>query len=166
MVQAEDDTAQSTEGGIPPLAILDATLNSEAAEGDYAVPKMDMDHRLYVNPYGADPTEWFQSCGTATATTGDVAIKAAVASNRMYVSSITCKNTSASTGSNMDFKDGATQMAVGSIGAFISAGAASSQFTATFPVPLRGSVNTALNFATNTSVSSVTCCASGYISTN
>jgi hypothetical protein len=44
--------------------------------------------------------------------------------------------------------------------------ASAGSFNATFPTPLRGSVNTALNFATNVSTSSVTCCAHGFTSTN
>lgn len=109
-----------------------------------------------------NPGESFQSCGTATATTADVALKGAVASNRIYVNSITCKNTSATVATSIDFKDATTIIAVGGISQ-MAAGAAGS-FTANFPTPLRGTVNTAFNFATNISVSSVTCCIAGYIS--
>jgi hypothetical protein len=134
----------------------------QGAAGDVAIPKVDRVGRQIFTM--APAGESFQACGTATATTADVAIKAAVASNRMYVTAITCKNTSATVATSLDFKDATTVMAVGGISQ-MAAGAAGS-FTATFPVPLRGTVNTALNFATNVSVSSVTCCASGYVSVN
>jgi hypothetical protein len=39
-------------------------------------------------------------------------------------------------------------------------------FNVTFPIPLRGTVNTAVNFATNTATTSVVCCAHGYTSGN
>ena len=134
----------------------------QGAAGDVAIPKVDRVGRQIFTM--APAGESFQSCGTATATTADVAIKAAVASNRMYVTAITCKNTAAATATSLDFKDGTTIISVGGISQ-MAAGAAGS-FTATFPVPLRGTVNTALNFATNVSTSSVTCCASGYVSVN
>lgn len=134
----------------------------QGTTGDYVVPKTDRMGRSLIT--FAPAGESFQSCGTATATTSDVAIKASVASNRIYVTAIVCKNTSATVASSLDFKDGSTVMAVGGISQ-MAAGAAGS-FSATFPVPLRGTSATALNFATNVSTSSVTCCASGYVSVN
>lgn len=134
----------------------------QGAAGDVAIPKVDRAGRVITT--FAPAGESFQSCGTATATTADVAIKAAVASNRIYVTAITCKNTSATVATSLDFKDATTVIAVGGVSQ-MAAGAAGS-FAATFPVPLRGTSNTALNFATNIATSSVTCCASGYVSVN
>lgn len=140
----------------------DALTVNTGTSGDFTQLKADAAGRLISTLAPAGET--FQSCGTATATTSDVAIKAAVASNRMYVTSITCKNTSATVATSLDFKDGSTVIAVGGISQMATA--APGAFTASFPVPLRGTSNTALNFATNVSVSSVTCCAAGYVSVN
>lgn len=139
----------------------DALTANTSASGEATQLKTDSSGRLITTmaPMG----ETFQSCGTATATTADVAIKASVASNRIYVTSFNCKNTSATVGTSIDFKDGSTVMAVGGVSSLQATAAGS--FSQTFPVPLRGTSATALNFATNVSTSSVTCCAQGYIST-
>lgn len=142
---------------------VSAIVQSVSTTGDAAPPSMDLGNRLVIT--NAPAGETFQSCGTATAVTSDVAIKTSVASNRMYVTSFTCKNTSIVASSTLDFKDGSTVIAVGGIGALVAASGTSGSFNVTFPVPLRGTSATALNFATNTAVTSVTCCASGYIST-
>lgn len=112
------------------------------------------------------PELTWQSCGTATGVTSDVAIKAAVASNRIYVTSVSCKNTSTTVGPTLDFKDGSTVISVGGIPATSATGLLTGGFTTTFPVPLKGTVNTAFNFATNTATTSVVCCAAGYTSGN
>lgn len=137
------------------------TLNTGASV-DGTLSKVDNVGRQIItfSPAG----ETFQSCGTATGVTSDVAIKAAVASNRIYVTTITCKNTSTTVGPTLDFKDGATIIAVGGITATSATGTLNAQVDIQFPVPLRGTVNTAFNFATNTATTSVICCASGYIS--
>ena len=143
----------------------DPLTSDQGTNGDVGPIKLDRTGRVITSPY-APHSEFWSSCGTATAVTTDVAIKAAVASNRIYVTSITCKNTSSTTGSNLDFKDGTTINAVGSIGEFTIAAANNgvNTYAITFPVPLRGTSNTAFNFATNTAVTSVTCCGAGFIS--
>lgn len=166
LLKIEDAAAASGDALVGIAAHRLTTFNSEAGEGDYSSPITDIDQRLAVNAYGADPSEFWQACGTATASTSDVAIKAAVAGNRIYVTSISCKNTSLVASTTLDFKDGSTVMSVGGIGALVAASGTSGSFTTQFPVPLKGTVNTALNFATNTAATSVTCCAVGYISTN
>ncbi len=158
----EDDAMLNGQLGIPVLfQALSAVSQSVGTSGDAANPAMDLGNRQITTLAPAGET--FQSCGTATATTGDVAIKAAVVSNRHYITAITCKNTSTTVATPLDFKDGSTIIAVGAVSQTSTAAAGS--FEVQFPVPLRGTANTAINFATNVSTSSVTCCASGYIST-
>lgn len=161
----KEDLAMTTDGlaGARIFAQTQDPLSvDQGSSGDAAYFKVDRAGRTITTL--APAGESWQSCGTATASTADVAIKASVASNRIYTTAITCKNTSATVASSLDFKDGTTIIAVGGISQ-MAAGAAGS-FSTTFPVPLRGTSATALNFATNISVSSVTCCASGYISVN
>lgn len=160
--KAEDTVMNSADMGFDVFQKLQSALTVDAASGDRGTFKGDLDGRTITSL--APAGEMWQSCGTATATTSDVAIKAAVASNRIYVTSITCKNTSATVATSLDFKDGTTVIAVGGISQMATTAAGS--FDAAFPVPLRGTSNTALNFATNVSVSSVTCCAAGYIGVN
>lgn len=161
LLKQEDVAAGGGDAGVAVYAVReDALTVNTNTTNDYTPFKTDSLGRQ-ITTY-APPGETWTACGTATATTGDVAIKAAVASNRIYVTSIVCKNTSATVATTLDFKDGTTIYAVGGIGQM--AAAAPGSFNAVFPVPLRGTSATALNFATNVSVSSVTCCAAGYIS--
>lgn len=160
----EDSAAASGDTGIAPMYVReDALTSSASANGDYINGKADGTGRQMIG--FAPPGETWQSCGTSTASTADVAIKAAVASNRIYVTSLTCKNTDAAVAPNLDFKDGSTIIAVGAIIAD-SAITSANSFVMTFPIPLRGTVNTAFNFAANTATSSVICCGAGYISVN
>jgi len=162
-IRAEDAASATGDAGIVSYSITEDPLTvSQGSTGDFGAMKLDRAGRAIITM--APAGEMWQACGTATASTADVAIKAAVASNRIYVTSITCKNTSATTATSLDFKDATTVIAVGGISQ-MAAGAPGS-FATTFPVPLRGTSNTALNFATNISVTSVTCCANGYISVN
>lgn len=161
MSKAEDAAHANGDVGVYILAVReDALTTSTGATNEYASLKTDGNGRLITT--GAPPGETWQACGTATAVTSDVAIRAAVASNRIYVTSISCKNTSATVASSLDFKDGATIISVGGIAQM--AGASSGDFIMVFNTPLRGSINTAFNFATNIAVTSVTCCANGYLS--
>tara|TARA_R110000868_G_scaffold321611_1_gene582624 strand:- start:76 stop:945 length:870 start_codon:yes stop_codon:yes gene_type:complete len=157
----EDSVAATAQAGITVFGVLQSAISSDAAAGDNGVFKADTGGRQ-INTLAPAGETW-QGCGTATASTADVAIKASVASNRIYVTSITCKNTSATTATSLDFKDATTVIAVGGISALTAT--VGDSFVATFNPPLRGTSATAFNFATNVSVSSVTCCAAGYIST-
>ena len=162
LLKAEDIPSASSDALVSIGAVReDALTTSTSNTGDYSHLKTDGNGRLIVT--AAPPGETWQGCGTSTATTADVAIKAAVASNRIYVTSITCKNTDATVAPNLDFKDGATIIAVGAIPAD-SAITVPNSFVMTFPTPLRGTVNTAFNFAANTASTSIICCANGYIS--
>jgi hypothetical protein len=125
----------------------------------------DIFGRQVIAPYSLAELTW-QSCGTATAVTSNVAIRAAVASLRTYVTSIACKNTSTTVGPTLDFKDGTTVIAVGGIPATSATGLLTGEYSMQFPVPLRLAANTAFNFATNTATTSVVCCGAGYFAGN
>jgi hypothetical protein len=139
-------------------------FNASAADLDAATINVDLDGRLATNPWGADTSETGQSCGTATASTANVEIKAAIVSTRIYVGSITCASSDADNATNINFKDGSTVVAVGGVNQMATTSAGT--FTAQFNPPLRGTVNTAFNFNTAVSTSSVICCASWYTSGN
>lgn len=105
--------------------------------------------------------ELWNGCGTATASTSNVAIKAAVTNAVIYVTSITCASSSATTATNINFKDGTTTIAVGGVSQMATA--SNGCFSSSFTVPLRLTKNTAFNFNTDVSVTSVICCANGYV---
>lgn len=163
-IRAEDDVSASGDAGVIPLVRGVGTGSlapSAGTSGDYEWQNNDSDGRLFVNPYGANPPQFFSSCSSAITGTSRTAIKAAVASNRIYVNSITCSNNSA-VNSQADFSDGAgAQLAAGNITALGGIG-----FTATFPTPLRGTVNTDFSVTLTTTATSTICCATGFTSPN
>lgn len=157
-----EDVASAASDGLMSVGGIreDALTTNTGTTGDYTPFKADGNGRQIITY--APPGESWQGCGTATASTSDVAIKAAVASNRIYVTAITCASSDADNATNINFKDGATVIAVGGVNQMATTSAGT--FTARFMPPLRGTVNTAFNFNTAISTSSVICCGSGYIS--
>jgi len=153
------------DGGIPAYGVSNETLALRSAVADKYMPlTTDRFGRLIALPYAPSDQTW-HACGTSTAVTSDVVIKASAgATSRIYVTGINCKNTSATVGTTIDFKDAATVISVGGISS--SQATAAGSFSTTFPVPLRGTANTALNFAANVAVTSLTCCGVGYTATN
>ena len=139
---------------------------TSGSSNDIEPVQADVEGRMAVNAWGSQPAEFWRGCGTATAVTSDVIIKAAVASTLTYVTSVTCKNTSTTVGPNLDFKDDTTVIAVGAIAANSATGVLNSSYTTTFPTPLRVTSNKNFNFATNAATSSVTCCGAGFTSNN
>lgn len=160
-VTAEDETSADAEA-INKMGILreDALTLNTGASADWTPPKADALGRTITTL--APAGEMFSNCSASNTGTSDVAIKAAVASNRIYVTSISCGNGSA-VASTIGFKDGATLIDYSSLGALAVTGGA---FVKSYPVPLRLTTNTALNFAMGTTATSTICCAQGYISVN
>lgn len=134
---------------------VSAVAQTVGTSGDIAPPSMDLGNRLITTMAPAGET--WQACSATIASTASNAIKAAVASNRIYVTALSCTNKSA-VASEISFYDG---------GSFIDTGwlPATASFSRTYPVPLRGTVNTAFNLQLTTVSTSTICCASGYIST-
>lgn len=159
----EDAVHASSDTGVYALSVYrSSVLQGAGTTGDYSSLITDIDGRLYVNSYGAAPSEWFSSCSSTITGTARTSVKAAVASNRNYITSVSCKNTSA-VASGMDFTDGGgIILAVGNLTAQSVGGSWSSPF----PTPLRGSVNTDFSVTMNTTGTSTICCANGFISTN
>lgn len=166
----------SISGGSSPLTLEDQALangqaiylvgtqaqdpiTADVVSGDATYAKTDTGGRT-ITTY-APAGEMFSSCSSAITGVSRTAIKTAVASNRIYVTSITCSNNSA-VASQASFSDGAgTQLAAANIGTLASGGT----FAASFPTPLRGSVNTDFSVTMTTTSTSTICCANGFIST-
>lgn len=145
----------------PALADFPAVRNDSAAMT--IAPSNGGASLASVNLYGqlftpARPGVDFQNCSAGISGTSRTAIKAAVASNRIYVTDVSCYNNSA-VNSSMIFEDGTTLVWPGFL-------AANSFYEHTFSVPLRGTVNTAFNVTMGTTATSTICCITGYTSAN
>lgn len=136
----------------------DPLAQDQSASNKLGPPKIDRVGRVITTM--APSGETWQACSASNTGTTDIAIKAAVASNRIYVTSISCYNTAA-VDSAMTFKDGTTAIYAGAIAKQATNGGG---FAVSLPVPLKGTVNTAFNFAMTTTATATTCCAAGYIS--
>lgn len=160
-VRPEDQAAASGDAGVPIYQVLQSSLTADAASGDYGTLKGDLDGAQITRLTPA--AQMWSACSSAATGTSDTAIKTAVASNRIYVTSLSCYNT-ATVASAINFKDGASTIYAGGISNSTLAGVA--YYEHSLPVPLRGSVNTAFNFAMVTTSTNTVCCAAGYISPN
>jgi hypothetical protein len=158
--KSEDAASASGDDLISVGGIAQSTVGSPASSGDYANFALDLGGRTITTLAPAGET--WSACSGAATTTADTAIKAAVASNRIYVTDIDCNNFSA-VPSRVSIKDGSTVIYQGVTAQGV---ATASIWSHTFMIPLRGTVNTALNFAMGTTSTSTICCASGYISVN
>ena len=154
---------------IPILAFADPVVRNESQTTLYSTdgqvgPHVSVDrfgNQLIISSLSAPGSTW-QACTGAITDTTQTAIKAAVALNRIYITEIGCNNSSA-VASTLVFQDGAaTAIWQGAI----TAAATNGSYTMTFPVPLRGTVNTALNVTLGTTATNTRCCAAGYISVN
>lgn len=162
-------TAVKTEGSSPAdgdgLVITafvreDALTANTGATNQLTWGKVDSSGRQVVT--NAPPGETWSACSASNTGTSDTAIKAAVASNRIYVTSLSCFNTAA-VASSIAFKDGATQIYVGGVSNSTLQGVA--YYEHSLPTPLRLTSATAFNFAMGTTATATTCCGAGYIST-
>lgn len=162
--KAEDAAHASGDVGVMSLAVYRSSFtNSVSTAGDYATLIVDGDGRLAVNAQGAAAGSTWQACSGSITNTTQTDIKAAVASNRIYVTSIGCNNT-ATVASTLVFGDGASAIWQGAIGNSTLNGVAG--YTMTFPVPLRTTANTAFTVTLGTTATATRCCAAGYISVN
>lgn len=162
LLKPEDSVAGSGDNGVLPFLVREDALTSSASgSGDYITGKADSSGRQVV-AY-SPPGEMWNACSGVASGTIDVAIKAAVASNRLYVTSLECTNTASAVSTQLAIDDAAAQVWTMYV-ASATIGFASDKIT--FNPPLRmAAVNTALNVKPATTSAAVTCCASGYIST-
>jgi hypothetical protein len=112
--------------------------------------------------FPSDPGASVQPCTAAIVNTTPVVIGAAVAATRYYVQSFRCNNQN-TTATEVQLLDGSTVID----DCYLASNAlAQDACVHTFPgLPLRGSVNTALNVKTVTTAASVVCCINGFTST-
>jgi hypothetical protein len=160
-IKTEDTSTANADAGISIFSTTNSALLASAAlAGDYVPFKSDELGRLITTL--APAGESFQSCTNTMTGTGEVILKAAVASNRNYVTSIQCYNNSA-VASVFSIRTGTgVVVAAGAVTALAAGG----QSIMTFPVPLRSPSNTDVFVKLETGLTSTVCCAQGYISVN
>lgn len=112
---------------------------------------------LVTKPYSIPEADWqFASALTGIATGADTTLRAAVASNRQYLTALQLQNLG-SVATEFQVKDGATVIWRASLPA-----AMASPVAYDFPTPLRATTNTALNCQAVTASSAVVVNAQGY----
>lgn len=158
----EDSAVADTQAVMLSGSITQDPLSvDQGASGDVALIKTDRAGRTITTLAPAGET--FSVCSDFETGVADNVIKAAVASNRIYITALSCVNTSA-VSSTISFRDNTTLIWQGAVTSSTLAGVG--QFNMTFPVPLRGSVNTVFQYLMGTTATNTSCCASGYISVN
>ena len=160
-VATREDVATGADAALMKTAVRtnSALAANAATNGDATHVQADELGRTITTL--APAGEMLAACSATNTGTSNIQIIPALASNRFYVTSIACSNNSA-VASQITFKDGTGNNYTG----WVAANTGQASFTATLPVPLRGSVNTAFNFAMTTTATATNCCASGYYSVN
>ena len=165
---ANGQTAHSTASTGSPVrvggrvvATTAATQDQTLVAGDASDAGITTGQQLIIKPYADANIDWQFAVTTPIANTVDVVIKAAsgVAGIRNYLTGISITNSSATIPTEVVVKDGLTVIWRGFVGANTLANSVQG---VTFPTPLRGTANTALNVACITTAASVYVNAQGY----
>lgn len=163
-VVAEDAAVASGDGLMLAGTVYRSSFSQSAGtSGDASTLNTDTDGRLAVNAFGSDTSALTSGCSSVATGTTDVAIHAAVASQHLYITAITCSNTDTSVSTQLSFDDGAQIVATGYIN---NTTLGHSSWTQNFNPPIRGTINTAFNVKPTTTSAEVTCCAILWSSVN
>jgi hypothetical protein len=156
-----DDTIKTDDAGFTPNTdkvvavgmMADATSSDVVDEGDIGIPRITLDRRQIAQPF-SDPENTVDGTASATGTSDTSVIAAPGAGLRLYITTIVIHNSS-TTDAYVNIKDGSTTKLVvpapGRAGAVIN-----------LPVPLRLTANTALQFASSASVTTMYVSAVGF----
>lgn len=163
LLKAEDFALSNGNAAVVHMGQVQDPLTADtSASGDAGFQKLDLTGRTITTPYAPAGESW-SACSDAETGTNDNEIKALVASNRIYVTSMSCYNNDTQ----------ATEFAIKSNTSVIYGGAIGNttvdgmgHWEHTFGVPLRTASGAALNYAPLTTGSSLVCCAAGFISVN
>lgn len=120
----------------------------------------DLIGRQVTVPYSIPENTWTACLGSDITNTTSTQVKAATASIRHYITSVSISNMAASVATRVDILDGSTVIWQ------CPAAAAGGGCTQSFPVPLRGTANTAINAQPATTSSATRVCVSGYDAAN
>lgn len=148
--------------GVAGVRVDAFTTAPQNAAGDYGYLATDNWDRVITVPEA--PHALIQgSCSTAATTTANTQIAPNQGAGvRTYVTSIGCSNQSA-VASEIQIKDGTTAVWYGGVGTQATTGG---DWQKEFSPPLKGSQNTALQFAMTTTATNTICCARYYVATD
>ena len=167
---ANGQTAHSSASTGSPLRIAGrvtattpATQDQTLVAGDASDWQMTTAGQGITKPFSTAETDWQFACTAPVANTTDLVIKAAsgTAGIRNYLTGFQIINSSATVATEVVIKDGATVIWRGFVG---TSALLNSVVGVVFQTPLRGTGNTALNFACITTASAVYISAQGYTS--
>lgn len=133
------------------------TLTPVSLTGDAVDAPATMLGIPIMRPYTIPELEWTYAGAGAVINTTDVALKALLAGNRQYLTSVQMQNTHATVGTEVVIKDGATVIWRGFAPANMQA-----LHEINFNIPLKTSVGAALNFACVTTGANVYVNAQGF----
>lgn len=135
-----------------------ATDPTAVASGDRVNLLADVLGKLITQPYAIGPSQWQYAAASAGETgTSNVALKAAGGGSvRNYITSFDVINVHATVDTEVVIKDGTTEIWRG----FCKAGGGG--YSVTLPTPLKGTANTAMNFANVTTGAKTYMNARGY----
>jgi hypothetical protein len=158
ILKSEDTAHVTGDAGVFTLGVSTTSLTSRAANGDYIQQSCDLAGRTLVSQ--APPEVMFSAQNAAPITdTTSTSVKAAVASNRNYVTDISITNTS-SVASLINILDGAAILDT----LLVPPVAIGGQVVRSYLTPLRGSVNTAVNAQCATTATSTIVTIQGFTS--
>ena len=143
-------------------AQLQDPLSVDAAALDAGFLKTGLDGRLITTLAPAGET--WSACSAAVTNTTPAAIKALVASNRIYMTTLTCHNND-DTATVVNIQDGSGGTTLYSLYLTTNILAVPTH-TITFPTPIRSTSATGIFQVPVTTAANVVCCGSGYISVN
>jgi hypothetical protein len=133
-----------------------ATNPSAYTDGDVGRLISDLLGRLVTLPYSVPELTLSGKTADITGTGNTAVIAAQGAGKRIYVTHLAVRNSHASVGTWVNLKDGSTTIWTD------YAGPNGGGFAYPLPAPLRGTANTALNVACETTGANVRCSAGGY----
>lgn len=122
-----------------------------------------MSRLRYSVPYRRNSQSWQKAGANGGITdTSDVEVQAAVAGKCHYLCALQLANSDATVSTEVVVKDGSTVIWRGWVPALIAAVSQPPMVNIEFPVPLKGTANTALNIAAVTTSAQVIWSAQGY----
>lgn len=139
-------------GNVARTAITPVSLTGDAVDAPATMLGVPI-----MRPYTIPELEWTYAGAGAVVNTTDVVVKALLASNRQYLTSIQMQNTHATVGTEIVLKDGATVIWRGFAPANMQA-----LHEINFNIPLKTNVGAALNFACITTGANVYVNAQGF----
>lgn len=166
VTRSEDSAHASTHSGVNTLGLVrQDTAAGMAADGDYVFGAVDSANRQYVNPWGANHTEWFKACSGSDVTgTSATEVVPATASKYKYLTAVNCTNTDATVNTRVEIVENTSSpTTIWHLNLAAITGSDGFQFN---PPIKSSSTNQNLGVTPITTSAEVRCCMVGFVSAN